>query len=281
MSSSIRLGALILGAAAGCNAISGVGDLAIDPASGEVSEAGARKPVDPIVEAGAPNETGPAIDGDVDAATWCPSFATFCDDFESGNLVKWTSLLQTNSGKVSVVGTKAFGGKNALYAVAGPSTPVNNTYPTVGAGARVTVPVVTSGLLVVRARVFMPKFLGDETTFIKVFGKNGIDDINVKITNGGLVKVDTDIPDAGPELTGTKGPPIDKWFCIEWQATIAAAGHQRILVDGEEILAADEYNLTSQGYDSVQVGFNAANGSVTQDIYFDDVIMATQPIGCD
>lgn len=279
MFSWIRVGALIVGALAGCNAITGVGDFEIGAASDGFFEAGARKPIEPVDDAGVLDETGSPIDGGVDAGR-CPPFATFCDDFESGDLVKWTSLLQTNSGKVSVVGTKVFDGQNAFYALAGPSTPVNNTYPAVGAGARVTVPVVTSGLLVVRARVFMPRFLGDETTFIKAFAKNGVDDMNVKITNGGLVKVDTDIPDAGPELTGTKGPPIDKWFCIEWQATIGAAGHQRILVDGEEVLAADEYNLTSQGYDSVQIGFNAANGSVTQDIYFDDVVMATQPIGC-
>jgi hypothetical protein len=158
---------------------------------------------------------------------------------------------------------------------------VNGVYPSVGAGARVGLPVMTTGLLVVRARVLMPKFLGDETTFLKAFGKNGNDDMNVKITNGGLVKVDSDLPDAGPEITGTKGTPINAWFCIEWQATIGTAGHQRVIVDGEVVLDVDENTFTNAGYDSVQIGFNAANGSVTQEMYFDDVVTATQPIGCD
>jgi hypothetical protein len=132
----------------------------------------------------------------------------------------------------------------------------------------------------VRARIYMPKYLGDETTFLKAFGKNGTDDMNVKITNGGLVKVDTDIPDAGPEITGTKGTPVNEWFCLEWHATIGTAGHQRVIVNGETVLDADESTFTSDGYDSVQIGFNAANGSVTQEIYFDDVVTGTQPIGC-
>jgi hypothetical protein len=31
----------------------------------------------------------------------------------------------------------------------------------------------------------------------------------------------------------------------------------------------------------VQIGFHAAIGSVTQENHFDDVVIATQPIGCD
>ena len=268
--------ATVVGALAGCNALTGVGDLEVLPDVGVSIDAAA----DVVgADTNVAPDIGPPIDTGVDAGT-CPPFATFCDDFESGNLAKWPTLLETNSGKVSVVGTTVFAGKHAMYATAGPSTPVNGNYPSVGAGARVPIPVVTSGMLTVRAYVFMPKFLGDETTFIKAFGKNGSDDMNVKITNGGLVKVDSDIPDAGPELTGTKAPPTGAWTCIEWHATIGTAGHQRVIVDGENALDADENTFTSQGYDSVQIGFHAANGSVTQEIYFDEVVVATQPIGC-
>lgn len=266
-------------ALAGCNALTGVGDLEVLPEQVEPPREAGVEPPD-ASEASARPDTSPPSDTGLDAGP-CPSFATFCDDFETGDLPKWTSLLQTNNGKVSVVGTTVFAGKHALYATAGPSTPVNGNYPSVGAGARVTVPAVTTGLLAIRARVFMPKILGAETTFIKAFGKNGRDDMNVKITNGGLVKVDSDIPDAGPELTGAKGTPIAEWFCVEWQATIGTAGHQRVVVNGENVLDTDENTFTSEGYDSVQIGFNAANGSVTQEIYFDDVVTATQPIGCD
>jgi hypothetical protein len=261
----------------GCNALTGVGDLEVLPEQVETPEAGV--PPD-TSEASVKPDTSAPIDTGTDAGS-CPSFATFCDDFESGDLSRWTSLLESNSGMVSIVGTPVFEGKLAMYAKAGPSTPVNNVYPNVGAGARVTIPVVTTGLLAVRARVFMPKILGAETTFVKAFGKNGVDDMNVKITNGGLVKVDSDVPDAGPELTGAKDTPINEWFCIEWHATIGAAGHQRVVVNGENVLDADDNTLTSEGYDSVQIGFHAAIGSVTQEIYFDDVVIATQPIGCD
>jgi hypothetical protein len=267
---------VIIGAIAGCNALTGVGDLEVLPESALPSEAGAE---DVVVDTNVAPDVTPPIEASVDAGP-C-GISTFCDDFESGDLSKWTSLLQTNSGKVSVVETMKFAGRWAMYATAGPSTPVLGVYPTVGAGARVTVPVVTTGLLAVRAHVFMPKILGAETTFLKAFAKNGKDDMNVKITNGGLVKVDSDLPDAGPEITGTAGTPIGAWFCIEWQATIGATGHQKVLVDGALAVDVDENTFTSEGYDSVQVGFNAANGSVTQEIYFDDVVTATQPIGCD
>ena len=272
---SSRVGAAVVGFLVGCNALTGVGDLEALPETAPPSEAGVE---DVVVDAVAPAVT-PPIDASVDAGP-C-GISTFCDDFESGDLSKWTSLLQTNSGKVSVIETTKFAGRWAMFATAGPSTPVNSIYPTVGAGARVTVPVVTTGLLAVRAHVLMPKILGAETTFLKAFGKNGKDDMNVKITSGGLMKVDSDVPDAGPEITGTLGTPIGQWFCIEWQATIGAAGHQKVLVDGALAVDVDESTFTDEGYDSVQVGFNAANGSVTQEIYFDDIVTATRPIGCD
>jgi hypothetical protein len=274
--SSFRLGAFVVAVLAGCNALTGVGDL--DPSLGaeDAAEAGP-EPVESGADTIAPADVQP-IDTGVDAGP-C-SLAAFCDDFESGNLAKWTSLHQTNGGKVSVVDTPVFAGKHAMYATAGPSTPVSGVYPTVGAGARIAIPLVGSGLLTVRARIYMPKILGAETTFIRVFGQNGSDDMNVKITNGGLVKVDTDNPDAGPELTGSKGTPIAEWFCLEWHATIGAAGHQRLIVDGENVLDADENTSTAGGYDAVQIGFNAANGSVTQEIYFDDFVTGTQPLGC-
>ena len=50
--------------------------------------------------------------------------------------------------------------------------------------------------------------------------------------------------------------------------------------NGEVIVDADENNATQLGYDVVHVGFNASSGSLTQELFIDDVAVATQPIGC-
>jgi hypothetical protein len=210
----------------------------------------------------------------------CPSFALFCDDFESGDLTKWTSLFQSNGGKVSVVDAPVFEGKHALRAFAPTSTPIDaSNPPTIGAGARVGIAPLSSGMFAFRARVFMTSTLAPETTFVKVLAKNGVDDMNVKITVNGLLKEDTDIPDEGPELTASKVAPTNTWFCLEWQATIATTGHQRLILDGETVLDTNENNFSSLGYDQVQAGFEASKGSLTQEVLFDDVVIATQPIG--
>lgn len=269
--------AAIAALVAGCTALTGAGDLeaTLDPSAdgGTLPDRVTPSIVDAATDAARP------VDADAGPAP-CPPFAVFCDDFEDPSFAKWTLLFLANGGTVTSITTPVRSGGRAMKAHAGPSTPVDASYPAVGAGARVTVPAVSSGMLAVRAHVLMPAKLYAETTFVKVFAKNGVDDMNLKIAASGAIKVDSDTPRAGAELTGTKGPPIGSWFCVEWQATIAASGRQRVLVDGEVVLDAGEDNTTADGFDRVQVGFHASNGAIAQDVIFDDVAIATQPIGC-
>jgi hypothetical protein len=193
-------------------------------------------------------------------------------------------LRETYSGKATVEGTQVRSGVKAMHAHAPMGPLVDGGYNAVAAAVRKTFTPFTSGMLAVRGYWYFPKALGNETTFIKIVGKNDVDDMNLKIsTNGGVIKEDSDVPGEGPELDGTKAPPIGQWFCVEWRVTIgdnATKGHQVVILDGETILDADDVNATSLGYDIVQPGFAASYGGITQDMLVDDIAVATQPIGC-
>lgn len=278
----MRAHSLCVIALAGCNALTGVGKLeALPDDDAGAAEIDARAPVDGGGDARVTDAfvtDSPA--SDADAASFCPTFAVFCDDLETGNLIKWTSLFQTNGGKVTVADAPVYAGKKAMRALAGSSTLVDGSFPAVAAGARITIPAVTSGMLVVHARVYMPITLTNDTTFIKVFGANAVDDMNVKIGINGVPKVDGDTPNAGAEKLGMKKLPTGSWVCVEWQTTVAVLGHQKLLVGSGIEVDADEDTSTSLGFDSVQLGFQASNGSITQEVLFDDVVIATQPVGC-
>ena len=274
-----------------CNTLTGasglsVGDVPPAPDAGEDVSPG-----QPITDASA-EEAAEEVDdlghvvfvGDADPGGTCPPFALFCDSFESSDFQKWTTLLHTNGGTATVVTSPVRSGAEAMHAFAPMGMLVDGGYKSVGAAARKTLAPFTTGLLVVRGYWYFPKALGNETTFIKIIAANGVDDMNLKIsTNGGVIKEDSDVPGEGAELDGTKAPPVAKWFCVEWQVTIGSPnqiGHQVVMLDGEVILDKDDVNATTMGYATVMPGFAASYGGITQDMYIDDIAVATQPIGC-
>ena len=95
------MGIVVVAALGGCNALTGVGDL--EPALEGTPPIEAGPPPTDAAASDVPADTAPPIDTGVDAGP-CP-LAAFCDDYQSGKLAKWTSLLETNSWNVSVVDT--------------------------------------------------------------------------------------------------------------------------------------------------------------------------------
>lgn len=219
--------------------------------------------------------------GGGDAA--CPSFAILCDDFEGvaplGN--KWPASESVNGGFVEVVTTQAHTGTHAARSVANALAPTDaGSTPSIRATLRVYINErLKAGMLVLRSYVLFTKQLRSDTTILKMHA-TGDDDMNVKTGSTGSIEVDSDTSGAGPDLLASAGMPLNKWVCLEWRATLGANGHQTLLMDNNVIVDADEDLATDDGWDSVSVGLYSAAGDFSQEAFFDDVVVAKQPIGC-
>jgi hypothetical protein len=220
--------------------------------------------------------------GGGDAA--CPSFALLCDDFEGTQPTtdKWAASEKLNGGFVEVVTTRAHAGTHSARAVANalvaPTDGGSN--PPIRANLRVNLNQrLKTGMLVLRSYVLLTKQLRSDTTILKMHAV-GTDDMNVKTGLTGSIKVDSDTDGAGPDRLANGSMPLNKWVCLEWRATLGAAGHQTLLMDNSVIVDVDENLATDDGWDSVSVGFFASDGDFSQEAFFDDVVVAKQPVGC-
>ena len=224
-------------------------------------------------------DSGPA-DSDGSAASPCPAFAIFCEDFEKGTLDKFSSIEKSNAGDVSIVMTPVHMGARAMRAFGGINAAVDGSVPQSEANAVASLGPPKTGLVVVRAYVYLPKALAGTTTIFKISAASG-DDMNVKLqAPSGLLSVDTDTAGSGPDQLATKVPPYSKWFCLEWRATLGTNGHHTLILDGTTILDADENTFTAGGYDQLHVGFTAAGGASAHEVFYDDLAIATQPLPC-
>lgn len=229
------------------------------------------------------------------AAALCPSFAVFCDDFERGNLTKWSTVVTSNNGVASAVGPTSslpnpWGGAYSLRVFGGMNASVDGGTPPLSlANVRASIPPVLSGNVFIRFYVFVPKLLLPATSLAKLTHQNDAakDDINLKIAASDGVnryRINTDnavANDSDHDSTATL--PIAKWTCLELEIQLASAGHYSLWADGKLVIDVAENTIGTQGlpYDQMRVGFSYSPGTVDQEVFFDDVAYATQKIGCE
>ncbi len=209
----------------------------------------------------------------------CPSYALLCDDFESGNLGKWSGLSIENAGTVSVTTSPVFRGTSALH--------VHRTPPDGSSGSfteanvfKLLSPSLTTGMLVIRAHIRFAKMPAPETTILKMKTTPTDDDANLKLTSTGTLKIDTDTPGAGADKTSTAIPTANEWFCVEWQMTFGADGHQTLYLNGAKVIDVAEDTASTGAWNEVEVGFAETNIATEDDLFYDDVAIATQPLPC-
>jgi hypothetical protein len=209
---------------------------------------------------------------DAPAAQACPTFAIFCDSFESGDILKWdgsTEVMGTVTPTRSLVHSGAF----ALDCVGQPD-PSN----AVAAVNRAIAPKST-GTLAMREWVYAPQPLVNfdgvmqlENTatgeFAIVVG-DGQDawDVSEESSAAGLVDHHT--------MISTR---TEVWMCVELDYIFQPTPTIELYVDETQILtvAAGDPSPTFTG---IQAGIGRAD-TAGERIVVDDVVVASQHIGC-
>jgi hypothetical protein len=231
----------------------------------------------PHDDAPANDDAAVATDGSAaaDAGGGCPSFALFCDGFESGDLSKWSGE-DVPASQLVTTGAR-YTGTYGLDSVV-PSD--------MGAGAEGDVYVApgetfATGTLAVREWVYSPAplinyigtlelSLGAPATTLQYLEVNANDVGAWSLSEFGSAGLH-DQPGSIDAETAT-------WTCVELVVELGSAASATIYVDGT---ISTQGALTNVGdsYDHIAVGVTRANAGGFE-VYVDDVAIATQRIGC-
>jgi hypothetical protein len=84
-------------------------------------------------------------------------------------------------------------------------------------------------------------------------------------------------------MTGGSAIPRDRWVCYELHVTIATAGALEVLVDGtRQVDVGPIDTLTGTAVREVTAGLERAMGDqAPAEIFVDEVVIDTAPIGCE
>jgi hypothetical protein len=202
----------------------------------------------------------------------CRAGELFCDDFEGPSLVPpWDRQSFSPTGSIGHDTTTVHDGATALVAA----------MPTAGGNSYVGVDiddVRAAGAVYMRSWFWFP--LGSAENHVDVvLSENASTGFFVQNLDGRLQVYDTRVGAAMP----TAAPfPFERWVCVELQLHYDAPGLS-ISIDGVAAFDAPTFpGLGSAGY-SIEVGvaYVSSNQSGGSTVYADDVVVSTQPIGCE
>jgi hypothetical protein len=210
-----------------------------------------------------------------DVGGGCPSFAVFCDDFESGTLAKWTGE-DVPSSQLVTTGAHYTG----TYGLDSSVPPANGNG---GEGDVYIAPGATyaTGTLAIREWVYSPAQLINYIGTLEVT-------LGPPATAAQYIEVNAD--DAGTwalsefgsaglhDLGGHTGAATAQWTCVELVIELGSAASATVYVDGG-VSAQGTLANAGDSYDTIAVGVTRANAAGFE-VYIDDVVIATQRIGC-
>jgi len=235
-------------------------------------------------EAGA-NDAAPGAEAGLGAFT-CPADAIFCEDFES-TLDAWNKDEQQGA-TCAATNTRPHRGAKSLRALA----PFDSAAFAMNANQNQCylehpLPLQTSGVLAIRAYVYLVgagqtggfslPWLRDPTPTGCAAGTL------VSGTSDGKWQVLSYSGTGYHELDSLDAPVFDRWLCIEWVLDLRANGHVKMSVDGALVIDKDEVLADSNpfcGYRALDVGIVGHRSSGEVEAYWDDIVVASHPIGC-
>jgi hypothetical protein len=202
--------------------------------------------------------------------------AIFCEGFESGGTGGWGVL-----GTVSVDSQHVFRGKYAMHA----------HQNAVGSGTQTTGVLVSTQPypttdIYLRAYAYLPSPAPTGTfTFLRTqLSANGQYSVDLRVDNGHF---GTDATRTGVVMGSKQAPPLDRWFCVEWQIHLATTGYTIVNIDGAPVTGLQANNTfdttNTPNYDWLVVGLDSgpqASGIPARDLWLDEIILDNKPIGC-
>jgi hypothetical protein len=224
---------------------------------------------------------------------------TFHDDFELGDLQRWTQTTpnQSTNGSFEIATSGAHAGCCALHASLSPPGKGFQYALEQWTQAAPVAPPVTSGTIAVRAYVRAVALDPDTREFSFAEGAAN----PTAYTSAGLGRSDKDDGTAWGFIlsdSSTANYPLQSadlvadaiggWHCVEYDIAVADAGHLALYMDGAVQIAGDANTSAHIGWDSVTVGLDFSSGVAASEVYVDDVAIAlysdTSPtihIGCE
>jgi hypothetical protein len=231
----------------------------------------------------------PDLARDAAPPTLCPSSLPFCDGFESGtlNLALWQREIDNSDddlgvkGSITVDPSRSYRGSYSLH-IHMDRLPAYH-YPSTWASEQSVVPQPDT---YVRAFVYLPAATTAADVGL-VFGRNPDYYLwSLGAGNGGHLAISDGLGN-GRQAESASLFPTDRWVCLEWLMSAEVAdmgGGTRVWLDGIEVA-----DLTSStGWPAspfpawVMLGLlPQSNVDVTPvDVWFDEVAVDSQPIGC-
>jgi hypothetical protein len=198
----------------------------------------------------------------------CGAGVVFCDGFESGDVSAWSSAV---SGNAKVQGERVHNGSWALQV-----TTDGARSASVGTSLR----RLATGSFHARAWFFVPSdFVFHKAELLTVDGPpDGVE----FILDEDEIRAYDDM--AATTLTTQMSVLHNQWFCIQLHVGISqSAGTVTLDLNIHQVSAASALDTlpAADGYTFLDVGIaNPTNGQGPATIYIDDVVVSTQPLGC-
>ena len=210
----------------------------------------------------------------------CAAIApTFCDGFE-GTLLSpvWTQSL--TGGTATIDATRAYRGKSSLHLH-------QNLTGSKGADIELNETQAFASHFWARVFVWVPAGFdpSDADILLVEQGANPYLGITLKLAGGGLVT--EDLLTGGARLASTTTMPTDRWVCLEWEVQLGTAA----MNNGSTALSVD--GVAANGLGGAQPlwgGTNPINtftlsllalpGTPPRDLWMDELVIDTKPIGC-
>lgn len=232
------------------------------------------------LEASLPPDGDAAVDTGVDAS--CPPWAYFCDGFESGDTLQWKErTFDTAKSSIAVTPDAAHTGRYSLRATTidagdpGPAAYLRRYDLNVGEGTT----------FVARAYVDFSGTVG-RGTLLRLMYSDGPTEVTLgydRPTKKLLVGTRNSALDAGETKYALSPLTRSDWLCVEWIVRVGTDGGQKVLVNGETVLdyAVNTIGDPSAVMDELRLGVVANyDPTVAWSVGFDDVVLATAPVGC-
>jgi len=225
--------------------------------------------------------TGTPGDGGADLAVpdggLCPTGAIICDDFEGGTLANWTA-----DPGVTVDGVHAHRGSFAAHVRA--TRPDGGPYQQTFFGLNYS----TSYPLYIRAWVFLPAATEARSGAINLV-VTSLQSGDVILGYGGgtwaLGSQNLGAGEAAPQLTSSMHVATDVWTCYEWRIDAVppggTGGVERVAFDGVDDPTLHANGVQLSPVNEILFGWTGQLTTATPiDLWFDDIVVAHAPIGC-
>jgi hypothetical protein len=210
-------------------------------------------------------------DGSGDASIDICASALVCDSYDSA------------LGTVSTFGNIAWGADAGRGGSGGARA--RGTGPQPALGIYRWASPITSGVLHARAYVNVTAGASIQQYAVLVQVDNDQNTLGMEKVSADLASADRwalAAPFTGMSNVSPTAPPRGTWLCVELAIDISSTtGAARIHADGIEVARIGPANtVVPDGYSRLIIGMSLGSNDPETEAFFDDVIVAQQPIGC-